>query len=165
MDQTIQEKVQQAVSEAYEHLAELNVAEEELSRAKMAEDAAREASPVEAIKEEAKAREQTDKNKAVSHEAAGRTLVASEYAAAQVKRDQDLRSIDDDYKQSVEEAVNTYDATVNQALKDQEQAMLVPSATVHKARQNVQALRATISQHNRNIQKSFGINLDNLVNG
>lgn len=165
MDQTIQEKVQQAVSEAYEHLAELNIAEEELSQAKMAEDAAREASPVEAVKEEAKSKETTTKNKAVSNEAAGRILVADEYEAAQVKRNQDLRSIENDYKHSVEEAVNTYDATVNQAIKDQEQAMLVPGATVHKARQNVQALRNTISQHNRNIQKSFGINLDNLVNG
>ncbi len=165
MDQTIQEKVQQAVTEAYEMLAQLNVAEADLSAAKMAEDAARLASPVDGLKGEAAREMANAKGRAEEQHTQQRRVTASYFERATRDRDQAVKAAGEQFDQAVIDAVDSYNLAVNQALHAQEEAMSVPVATVHKARQEVTALRNTIREHNRNTQKRLGINLDNLVSG
>lgn len=163
-DETLEQKVQTAVMRGYELLAELNQARSDLSAAKEAEERARGSSLVDSATESASAERNRAREAANTTKVNKREIALEEFRVATSNRDQAVKDADEEFDLETSAAFATYDATLSKAIRAQEEAMVMPTATEHRARKEVAALRETFKQHCRNVQEKLGINLEHLVN-
>ena len=162
-EQSVQERVQQAIKRAYELVAERNMAIMQIQGLKQAEDAVRLSNNTEAIDAAALLVCEEIKYKAATH-----------YDAAVGKLHAPLQEAQAVYNQAVSTATKLRDDTLAAADADyqhvveasqQEQQVreATARAAVHRAEREAAALQATIDQHRRQVQEALGIDLNRLV--
>lgn len=162
-DQTVSERVQQAVTRGYELLAELNQAKAALRDAKQEEDAVRLASPVEAAKRAAAA--SRDDLVAAANRVRENTInkAAEALEAARAKHGRAVEEAEETYQRDEAATLAAYQYAVREAEDVQEVRMTEVQAAVHRAGREVAAIETTISQNIRVVKDSLGINLANLI--
>lgn len=162
-DQTIHERVTQAVARDAELHGQLLELRDALRKVKEAEDALRNRKVLETSKAELQ-------NEMNEHIAQSRSVQDAAIARARGPYDAALAvftkakaEAEGEHVRKSGIATATYTAQLQEVTRACELEAASARAEVHRAQQEIAALQTTIDQHRRNIQERMGINLGNLL--
>lgn len=162
-DQTIQDRVHQAVNRGYELVAERMVAIAAVQSAKQDEDRVRLDTTVDVVTKQAAAERDAEIRQVEDDYRATLAPVEAEWKRAQQEYNAILTERNQIKAEGIQ-AANTQYASITEAAKqEQKMQMATARATVYRAEREVGAIQATIDQHKRQVQESIGIDLSPLV--
>ena len=162
-DLTVQERVLQAVTRAYELMAEHHIAVSAIQTAKQAEDGVRAGVEMKAVEKEA---------------ASVRDATIAQLEAECQKEMQKIEAVFQAAKHTFDVAASQFNQTkftgtavakekyakvTGQAEQKQKMEMATAHAAVYRAEREAVALQATIDQHKKQVQEAIGIDLSQLV--